>query len=166
MSTMPSSGEAEARLVLPRGVTGFRGRRSGPLPETDPRAFAGICRAVAGATVGRAGAITSPGVTPNFHSCLIAYRQEQVMLLAHRHVPFLATAAPAPAGASVTFIDDPRIHNALAFNLPESFRLLTLRELQVPVELIDCTALDRAELRQISDWKPGTAGELIFNYWD
>jgi hypothetical protein len=28
------------------------------------------------------------------------------------------------------------------------------------------TALDHAELEQISYWKPRTAGELIFNYWD
>jgi hypothetical protein len=166
VSTMLSSGEAEVRLVLPRGVTGFRSRRSRPLPETDPRAFARICHAVAGATGGRPGAITSPGVTPNFYSCLIAYGQEQVMLLGHQHVPFLATAAPAPAGAPVTFIHDPRLHNALALSPPEPFRLLTLGQLQAPLHLIDCTALDRAELHQISNWKPATAGELIFNYWD
>jgi eukaryotic-like serine/threonine-protein kinase len=28
------------------------------------------------------------------------------------------------------------------------------------------TALDHAELEQVSHWKPSTAGELIFNYWD
>jgi hypothetical protein len=166
VSTMPSSAEAEVRLVLPRGVTGFRSRRSGPLPETDPRAFARICHAAAGATGGRPGAITPPGITPNFHSCLIAYGQEEVMLLGHQHVPFLATAAPAPAGASVTFIHDPRLHNALTLSPPDPFLLLTLGQLQAPLHLIDCTALDRAELHQISSWKPATAGELIFNYWD
>jgi hypothetical protein len=43
--------------------------------------------------------------------------------------------------------------------------VLTLRELQTPLNLIDCTALDHAELEQISHWKPRTAGELVFNYW-
>lgn len=46
---------------------------------------------------------------------------------------------------------------------PAPFRLLTLRALQAPLDL---TALDHAELEQISYRRPGTAGELIFNYWD
>ena len=88
------------------------------------------------------------------------------MLLGHRHVPFLATAAPGQGSASITFVDDPRIHAAMALSPPGPFRLLTLRELQTPLDLIDCTALDHAELEQVSYWQPGTAGELIFNYWD
>lgn len=154
-------------MVLPRGVTGFRDDRSEPLPETDRRAFAAICHAVARATSGRPDTITRPGVTPNFYSALIAYGDEQVMLLGHQHVPFLATAAPAPRGsASITFTNDPRIHTALTLNPPAPFRLLTLRELQAPLDLVDCTALDHAEQEQIIYWKPGTAGEVIFNYWD
>jgi len=120
---------------------------------------------VARTTGGRLGTITRPGVTPNFHSALITYGEEQVMFLGHQHVPFLATAAAASGSALITFADDPRIHAAL--NPPDPpFRLLTLRELQVPLDLIDCTALDHAELEQIRHWQPGTAGELIFNYWD
>jgi hypothetical protein len=88
------------------------------------------------------------------------------MLLGHQHAPFLATAAPAPGSTLLTFIDDPRIHAALAPSPPDPFRLLTLGELQAPLDLVDCTALDHAELEQIRHWKPGTAGELIFNYWD
>jgi hypothetical protein len=144
-TTFPS-GHKEFRLALPRGVTGFRDRRSEPLAETDPRAFTTICHAVARTTGGRPGAITRPGVTPNFHSALIAYGEERVMLLGHQYAPFLATAAPAPGNASVTFVDDPRIHEALALSPPDPFRLLTLRELQAPLDLIDSTALDHAEL--------------------
>lgn len=166
MSTTPLSGQEESRLVLPRGVTGFRGRQSEPLPETDPRAFAAICHQAARATGGRAGVITRAGITPNFHSAVIAYGQEQVMLLAHKHAPFLATAAPGAGSAPITFADDPRIHAALSQSPPAPFRLLTLRELQAPLDLTDLTALDHAELEQISYWRPGTAGELIFNYWD
>jgi hypothetical protein len=167
VSTKSPAGQRQFRLVLPRGVTGFRDRRSEPLPVTDPRAFATICHRVARATGGRLGAITGPGVTPNFHSALINYGEEQVSLLGHQHAPFLATAASAPGMALIAFVDDPRIHAAPALNPPDPpFRLLTLRELQAPLDLIDCTALDRAELNQIRQWKPGTAGELIFNYWD
>jgi hypothetical protein len=166
VSTTFPTGQKEFRLALPRGVTGFRDRQSEPLSETDPRAFTTICHALARTTGGRPGAITRPGVTPNFHSALIVYGEEQVMLLGHQHAPFLATAAPAQGSTSITFVDDPRIHAALTLNPPGSFRLLTLRELQAPLDLIDCTALDHAELEQISHWRPGTAGELIFNYWD
>jgi hypothetical protein len=153
-------------LALPRGVTGFRDGRSEQLPETDPRAFATICHQVARTTGARLGTIRRPGVTPSFHRAVLAYGEEQVMLLGQRHVPFLATALPGPAGARIVFVDDQRIHAVLPCNLPAPFRLLTLGELQAPLDLIDCTALDQAELKQISYWKPGTVGELLFNYWD
>jgi hypothetical protein len=166
VGTTSSTGQQEARLALPRGVTGFRDRRSGPLPETDPRAFATICHEAARATGGRAGAITRAGITPNFHSAVITYGQEQVMLLAHQHAPFLAIAAPVAGNALITFAHDPRIHAALSLSPPAPFRLLTLAELQAPLDLTDLTALDHTELEQISYWRPGTAGELIFNYWD
>jgi hypothetical protein len=95
VSTTSPTGQEESRLVLPRGVTGFRGCRSETLPETDPRSFATICHEVARATGGRADAITRAGATPNFHSAVIAYGQERVVLLAHQYVPFLATAVPS-----------------------------------------------------------------------
>ena len=116
MSTTSPTGQEGPRLVLPRGVTGFRDRRSETLPETDPRAFAAICHQAARATGGRAGAITWAGVTPNFHSAVIACGQEQAMLLAHQHAPFLATAAPAAGSAPIAFVDDPRIHAALSLS--------------------------------------------------
>jgi hypothetical protein len=98
---------------------------------------------------------------------VIAYGGEQVMLLAHRrHAPFLATAVPAAGSAPIAFVDDSRVHGALSLSPPTPFRVLTLRELQAPLDLTDLMALDHAELEQISYWKPGTAGELIFNYWD
>ena len=152
--------------TIPTGATGFRHHKAAPLPETDPRAFAAICHEAARTTGGRAGAITRAGITRNFHSAEITYGQEQVMLLAHQHAPFLATAAPAAGNAPITFADHPRIHAALARNPPAPFRLLTLAELQAPLDHTDFTALDHAELEQISYWRPCTAGELIFNYWD
>jgi hypothetical protein len=110
--------------------------------------------------------ITRAGITPNFHSAVIAHGQEQVMLLAHQHAPFLATVAPAAGSAPIAFVNDRRLHAALSLSLPAPFRLLALREFQAPLDLTDLTALDHAELEQISYWKPGTADEVIFNYWD
>ena len=167
MNTMSPASQPQFRLALPRGVTGFRDRRSEPLPETDPRAFATICYEAARMTGGRAGAITRPGVTPNFHSAVILLGREQVVLLGHQHAPLLATAAaPLSEGGPISFVDHPHIHAALSRDPPALFRVLTLSELQTPLNLIDCTALDHAELEQISHWKPRTAGELVFNYWD
>jgi hypothetical protein len=60
VSTTFPTGRKKSCLALPRGVTGFRDRRSEPLPETDPRAFTTICHQVARMTSGRAGAITRP----------------------------------------------------------------------------------------------------------
>jgi hypothetical protein len=93
VNTTSSAWQPRFRLALPRGVTGFRDRHSEPLPETDPRAFATICYEAARLTGGRAGAIIRPGVTPNFHSAVIIFGQDRVMLLGHQHVPLLATAA-------------------------------------------------------------------------
>lgn len=152
--------------MLPRGVTGFRSRRSGPLPETDFRAFAGICRTAARMTGGRLGPVTRTRGIPNFHAALLARGSEQVMLLGNQHAPLIATALPAPPGATITFVDDARIRGALAVIMPAPFRLLALRELQAPLDRVDCTALDEAELREAGYWKPATAGEQIFNCWD
>lgn len=164
MNTTSPASQPPFHLALPRGVTGFRGHQSEPLPKTDPQVFAMICYEVARTISGRVGAITPPGVTPNFHSAVIVHGGKQVMLLGHQHAPFLATAAPASGNASIIFVDDPRIHAAL--NPPGPFRLLTLSELQTPLNLADLAALDHAELVQINYWKPNTVGELIFNYWD
>jgi hypothetical protein len=111
VSTPSRTGEDEPRIVLPGGVTGFRGRRSEPLPETDRQAFAAICNEVARAARGSHSHVGRDN--PKLHSALITDRQEKVTLLVHRHAPFLATAANAPQAGPITFIDDPRIHAAL-----------------------------------------------------
>ena len=165
MSTESSMERSKLHLALPRGVTGFRDRRSEPLPETDPRIFAAICHEAARASGGRVGTITPPGPTPNFHRATIIRGEDQPALLGRQHVPLLVIAQSPAAGTSpMTFVEDSHIHPALILSAP--FRLLTLNELQAPLHLADLSALAPAELEQISYWRPGTVGELIFNYWD
>lgn len=154
------------RLVLPKGVTGFRDHRSEPLPLIDPRLFRGVSHHVAVLLEGRVESITTEvGVTPNFYTSLITYGERRILLLGHHHLPLLATApAPAQGGGPSEFADEHRLHEVPEHLAP--FRLLTQAELQTPVHLIDLTELNRAELTQIRSWKPETAGEIIFNYWD
>jgi hypothetical protein len=128
VNTTSPGRQPQLRLLLPRGVTGFRDHRSEPLPETDPRLFTTICHEVARTTGGRVSAIKRPGVTPSFHSAVIAHGEKQVMLLGHQHVPFMATAAPVSGTGSITFVDDPDIHAVLDLNPSAAFRLLTLTE--------------------------------------
>ncbi|MEU9235979.1 hypothetical protein [Streptomyces subrutilus] len=46
------------------------------------------------------------------------------------------------------------------------FRLLDIEELNTPLASADTSELAEAERKQVGYWRPGTVGELMFNWWD
>lgn len=147
----------------PRGATGFRDHGTEPLPLTDARVFASVCYEAARLVRGRVLEITSPGVTPSFHTAVMRCGELSVAVLGHMHLPFIATAQ-VPTGR-VAFTDNcDDLEEVLRPS--DAFRLLTGSELETPIGLIDTSDLDRAERSEIAFWKPETLGELLFNYWD
>jgi hypothetical protein len=150
-------------MKLPPGATGFD-----PPPADqggDLRAFTAVCHNAARRTSGIVTAVTPAAVTPNFHTILIAYGPRQVAVLRHGVLPLAAFAQPPRDGEmTVTFIDDPGLAEAIAEI--SALQILTVEELHTPLTRVDLTALSSGEHDQIRYWKPHTAGELLFNYWD
>lgn len=108
------------------------------------------------------------GPTPNFHQGIIIYGDRTVAVVCVRDAALLATAVPrvidfAPARDSgpLTFIDVPDLAAALADT--EEFRLLTLTELDGPVDATEWPSISRDDIRY---WHPASLGEALFNYWD
>jgi hypothetical protein len=60
------------------------------------------------------------------------------------------------------FLDVP----VLATKYNDYYTVLTKEYLDTPISLKHLSTLSKAELKQISYWKPLTVGEVIFNHWD
>ncbi|RKS73533.1 hypothetical protein BZB76_4228 [Actinomadura pelletieri DSM 43383] len=150
---------------LPRGATGFWSEKSDALPQTDSRGFATYCHEAARRSGGRVLTITPPGVTPNFYTAVILRGDGRLALLGHLQLPVTAIAeVPAAGECSLNFVEDEALRNATMSM--DTFRLLTVDELETPVSSVDLSSLDSAEHSQIAYWMPETVGELFFNYWD
>lgn len=148
-----------------RGSSGLWGHGDEPLPRVDVRAFRGASYEAArsiGATVDD---VTSDGVTSSFHTALITAAGVRSAVLCHEVLPVVAfTASPPQAGAPpVDFVSPPAW--AAAFERV-GFRLLDVGELSTPLGSADIGELAEAELEQVRYWRPGTVGELMFNWWD
>ncbi|TDW71100.1 hypothetical protein [Kribbella pratensis] len=149
-------------MKLPPGVTGFNAPLEG---EEDLRAFTAVCHHAVRAVGATVTAVTPAGVTPNFHEIDITHNQKQIAVLRHIALPFIAFAdARASGDPTVTFVNHDELATAIT-NLPHA-HVLTVDELQIPLSQVDLSALDPHEHDQIDYWKPTTAGELLFNFWD
>jgi hypothetical protein len=54
----------------------------------------------------------------------------------------------------------------LAYEHERGFQVTSAAELRQPVTASDLSELAAVEHEQIRYWKPATAGEILFNYWD
>jgi len=149
-------------MKLPPGATGFN---PPPGDHADPRAFTAICHHAAHAIDATVTGVTPAGVTPNFHTVVIADNQHHIAVLRHTTLPFIAFARPHVKGdVTITYVDHPGLANAIT-NLTDA-QILTADQLQTPLTQVDLSALDPHEHDQIGYWKPTTLGELLFNFWD
>jgi hypothetical protein len=150
-------------VKLPPGATGFwRGERAG---SSGSRAFLSACHDAARRTGGTITAIERAGVTRNFDAVLLAYEHERLAVLRHMLLD-LVTFAEA-TGDHVTlplaFAEPPRLVQIFR---ESGFRVLSAVELSRPLASSDLSELTAVEHEQIRYWKPATAGEILFNYWD
>lgn len=128
-------------------------------------AFRTACHAAARSTRGRVGDVTSAGVTPNFHTARITTPYGVCTVLCHAVLPVVAfTAYPPRAGAPVTdFLSPPAWADVFG---AVGFQVLDAEELTMPLASVHTGELAEAELEQVRHWRPGTVGELMFNWWD
>ncbi|MDT0307991.1 hypothetical protein RM780_13595 [Streptomyces sp. DSM 44917] len=148
---------------LPVGVTGFS-LAARPLPKTDVRAFKSACYAVTHATGLRLTAFAEPEYWSSYRTARLVSRTEDVSVLCHSLVPWVAFAASTEnVRFRFEFVAPPAWaeHFGWAGLTP-----LSLEFLRAPAAEADLSALPGHERREIGYWKPDTVGELAFNYWD
>ncbi|MFI1445310.1 hypothetical protein [Streptomyces fructofermentans] len=152
-------------IPLARGATGFWTNGGTPLPSVDVVASRTACQAAARSIRGRVARTSGPGTARSFHTATITAAHGGGTVLCHGVLPAVAfTASPPRAGAPVTgFVRPPSWADPFA---AAGFRLLEVAELTAPLAPAHTGGLGEAELSQVRHWNPGTAGELMFNWWD
>lgn len=149
-------------MKLPPGATGFN-PPSGA--EADLSAFTAVCHHAARAVGATIADVTPAGVTPNFHTVVVADSQHHIAVLRHTALPLIALARPLDNGdVTITFVDQPDL--AVAITDLTDAQVLAVEQLQTPLTAVDLSALEPGEHDQIDYWKPATVGELLFNFWD
>lgn len=147
-------------MKLPRGATGF----DAPAHEVDLRAFHTACHHAVRVTGGTVTQITGPGPNRNFHTVEIGMDQQRFAVLRHATVPLAAIAGPLDDDMTFTFGHHPGLAAAITDVI--DVHLLTAGELNTLLSRADVDDLGRGEPAQIAYWRPGTVGELLFNFWD
>lgn len=149
-------------MRLPHGSTSFNASGSRP----DIKEFRRLCEAVARKFGASVEAFLLPDVTPNYATARIREREQRFDVLCHNALFLLAFADVSDSLGAMTrvFRDEP--HWAEAFREWSSFRVMSVAELDRLLSTVDLSELNPFEHDQIRYWKPGTVGELTFNYWD
>jgi hypothetical protein len=149
---------------LLRGATGF-GLPADAMPASDLHALAGICYHAARRVEGTVISFVRAAYPANFHTCTIRRVDRTVMVVLHCQLPLLAFADPLrPGEVELNFLDEPKLAAAIAE--VSDLQILSEAELRQPADEADLSQLEATETQQINHWKPGTIGEIVFNFWD
>lgn len=146
-------------LNLPLGITGYRSLKEEELPITDGTEFIQHCYAIIRQLGGKVKSTTEENFYRNFYTVKYDYHGEINFVLLNKHYPFLAFASSID---SLTFLDFPDM--AATFNV--FYTVLSKEILNRALTADHLSTLSKAELEQITYWKPETIGEVIFNNWD
>lgn len=154
-------------MKLQRGITGFRSNDEPPLPSSNVAGFRSHCYTAARALKGSVVAANAcgSGAVSNFVGVVLKLPSESLAVLLNSHFPVIAFAEQMVEGQSVVrFINAPDVtevfRNFGVYELPD------LSELTAPLTAERLSRLAPVEKDQISYWKPQTAGDVIFNFWD
>ena len=147
-------------MILPKGITGFWGTDTAPLPHLVEKAFFQMCHSIAMENGGTVTELDTDTYPRNFYSAKLSRYDDAVFILQNIHYPYAAFAQRDGFGGFVLT------------NQPEWFRLptgsvhfLSLAELNQDWHNL-CRELSLEELEQIRYWRAQTIGEIIFNSWD
>ncbi|WP_059010282.1 hypothetical protein [Streptomyces specialis] len=150
---------------LPAGVTGFREAGAPELPETDLRRFTGACHAAArAASLDVREVAEARPYTTYYTASLTSVRGDHIIVVCHRHVPWVAFAAPDDRVAlRERFLSPPQWADQFTW---VGFTVLAPDFLQARASLADMSALTSSDRHQVRYWKPATIGDIVFNDWD
>lgn len=104
----------------------------------------------------------------SFHWAALEAERGAVSLLIHADRPVAALTPGEPQYMALAFFDDAGLTRALA-DCGAPFGLLQAAELaatMTPEDVAFVRGLGRDFAHNMGYWKPKTAGEVIFNWWD
>ncbi len=152
-------------MILPRGITGFRDVKDGPLPCVDFKEFKRVCHFVARVSEIELIHSEANSVDHNYYCILFAAQETEIMVLCNLHFPFVAFAKSLDNGETThSFLDNQRL--ADEFETDGTFAVLTAEVLNSSFDGHSLTTLSAAEREQAKYWNPHRLGDLIFNNWD
>lgn len=156
-----------SEIELRTGITGFY--RGSNKPPTVPREqIVSDCKRVATdrrLPIGRRIWADDAWSVRNFHVVAFGSGEHAAFVLINAHYPVCAfTRQFADSGDPIEFAECPEL--ADAFRRVSTFTPIPYPDLLRRPEPEDLANLDRAEMEQVSYWKPETVAEMIFNYWD
>ena len=100
-------------MILPKGITGFWGTDTAPLPHLDEKAFFQMCHSIAMENGGTVTELDTDTYPRNFYSAKLSRYDDAVFILQNIHYPYAAFAQRDGFGGFVLT------------NQPEWFRLPT-----------------------------------------
>lgn len=150
-----------SNMKLPNGVSGFYNSKANEPPLIDGKLFKQLCYHL---TVSNGGKVLDSNLShssANFYKVQVEMFDFVFYILINKHYPYLAFAAAVDFG-DIQFVDIP----ALSKQFSHYYHVLDTIELSVFIEGKHKSELNRAELQQISYWKPENVGQILFNFWD
>ncbi|MYU55014.1 MULTISPECIES: hypothetical protein [Streptomyces] len=152
-------------MRLPKEAIGFRDRGDEPFPEVSGADFRSACHVAARAVRGRVVEFDPAQNPRSFHSADIVTADGIHAVVCLVHVPWVifCDQTPTEYGGTVGFRSPPPWADAFTYS---GFRLLQLKELAMPWDRVDSTALTAAACRQIQYWRPDNLAEALLNWWD
>jgi hypothetical protein len=168
---MLSFGHRGAKVLLPRGITGFNVPKGHT--EADARSFRADCWQVVALLRGRVEdrpQVLSPQFTSFITQVLVLPDGEVTALLNKVHAWVGFCRPVEPGNCSLEFVDTDAVGNVFA--ALDRYRVLTRAELEQPVSESMCAELGHAELYQLKYWSKLAgkgklrAGDVVFNFWD
>jgi hypothetical protein len=153
----------ENSMELPNGVTGFYYSEVNKPPQVDEKQFKQLCFNIVSSNGGKILEFNPPRSPANFYYALVEMHDKRFYILLNEHYPFLAFASAVESG-NINFIDIP----ALFEQFMPFYQVISCVELNLSInqQSVELSDLNRAELEQVSYWKPERKGQVIFNYWD
>lgn len=146
-------------MILPKGITGFRSIKDKELPLMDSIQFKQLSHTFVRELGGEMKGFSEHFSHQNFYSIEYMLHRKSYFVLLNCHHPFLAFSA---RWVEFTFLDVP----AMKTKYKPHYTVLTKDYLDTPITSEHLSSLSKAELEQISYWRPKTVGEVIFNNWD
>ncbi|MCM3693051.1 hypothetical protein [Neobacillus niacini] len=148
-------------MKLPNGVSGFYDSEANEPPQIDGKLFKQLCYHLTACNGGKVLDGNLSHSSANFFKVQVEMFDFVFYILLNKHYPYLAFAAAVDFG-DIQFVDIP----ALSEQFSPFYQVLDTLELRTPLEDKHKSGLNRAELQQISYWKPEKVGQIVFNFWD